>query len=100
MGMIQVTIDPGSVAANTTAEQTFAVQGLQIGDFVLVSRPSVGSTPGISMPNARVSAPNTLALVFGNHTAGAINLTAEVYRLMWFRPEVGDPAVLPGAVQV
>lgn len=99
MGMIGVTLTPASVAANITAEQTFTVQGLALGDFVEVSRPSA-LPAGTTLDNARVSAANTLALQFGNHTIGALVPAAGVYRIVWMRPEVGDPAVLPGAVQV
>jgi hypothetical protein len=80
-----VSLDVGSVAANTTAEQTFTVPGLRVGDFVLVSKPSLSA--GLSVANARVSAANTLAITFGNHTASPIDPAAESYLLFVFRAE-------------
>lgn len=98
MGACQVTIDAASVAANTSVQQTFTVLGLKVGDFISIQKPSTSA--GLTVTNPRVSADNTLALTFGNHTGIAIDPAAEIYRFMWFRPEVGDPAVLPGAVQI
>ena len=78
-------LDVASVAANTSAEQTFTVTGLAVGDVVLaVNKPSL--TAGLVVGNARVSAANTLALTFGNHTAGAIDPGAETYQIVAMRP--------------
>lgn len=40
IGIASVTIDPASVAANTTAEQTFTVPGLKTGCAVFVNKPT------------------------------------------------------------
>lgn len=96
MGVVQVSIDVANVAANTTAEQTFAVTGLRVGDMVLVSKPSVSA--GLGIVNARVSATDTLALTFVNATGAGINPAAETYTIAWFRPTPG--ATPPGAVLV
>lgn len=77
------TIDPASVAAATSAEQTFTVTGLATGDKVLVSKPT--ATAGIGIVNARVSAADTLALTFMNATAGAIDPASESYTIIAFR---------------
>jgi len=98
MGAVQVTLDPASVASNTTATQTFTVLGLRVGDFVIVQKAT--NTTGITISNPMVSAGNTLRITLGNHTAGAVDPPSEVYRILWFRPDVADPLVLPGAVQV
>jgi hypothetical protein len=71
------TLTPASVGANTTAEQTFTVPGLQIGDSIDVNKAS--HQTGLSIGNVRVSAANTLAIQFVNTTAGAIVPTAEQY---------------------
>jgi hypothetical protein len=92
-GVVAATIDVASVAANTTAEQTFAVQGLKVGDFVAVSKPSL--TAGLGVSTARVSAANTLAITFDNNTAGAIDPAPEAYLVFWFRPEKTPTAVNP-----
>lgn len=77
------TIDPASVAAATSAEQTFTVTGLTTGDKVLVSKPT--ATAGLGIVNARVSAADTLALTFMNATAGAIDAASESYTILAFR---------------
>lgn len=77
-----VVIAPGSVAANTSAEQTFTVPGLAAGTFVNVDKPS--STPGITIGGARVSAANTLAITFVNNTPAAIVPPSETYAVSYF----------------
>lgn len=84
--VLTVTIDPASVAVNTTAEQTFTVNGLKTGDVVVVNKPT--ATAGLGIVNARVSAANTLALTFVNATAGAIDAASETYTVLVFRPQV------------
>lgn len=77
------TIDPASVAASTSAEQTFTVTGLTTGDKCLVVKPT--ATAGLGIVNARVSAANTLALTFMNATLGAIDAASESYTVVAFR---------------
>ena len=97
--ILNVTLSPASVAANTTAEQTFTVAGLQVGDFVEVNKPSVQA--GLGIVNTRVSAANTLAITFANNTAAPIVPTAsEVHYVCVTRPMAqavtnGLPAALP-----
>ena len=87
------TLSPASVAANTTAEQTFTVNGLATTDFVNVVKPT--AQPGLAIGNSRVSAANTLAIVFVNTTASPIVPTAaEVYQVGVDRPEGTLPASL------
>jgi hypothetical protein len=74
---IKQTLTPASVGANTTAEQTFIVPGLQVGDSIDVNKAS--HQAGLSIGNVRVSAANTLAIQFVNTTAGAITPTSEQY---------------------
>jgi len=84
--IISVTLSPAAVAANTTAEQTFTVNGLQVGDWVGVIKPTTQA--GIAVTGARVSAANTLAIAFGNFTAGSLTPTAsQVYSVMVARPD-------------
>lgn len=73
-----ITITPNSVAANTTAEQTFAVPGLIAGTPVQVN--GVGpAVPGVGIAMARVSAANTLAISFYNNTGSAATPPAGNY---------------------
>jgi hypothetical protein len=71
------TITPASVAANVSAEQTFTVTGVTTKDQVSVSAPSI--TAGLVIGGARVSAANTVAITFGNLTAGSLTPTAGEY---------------------
>jgi hypothetical protein len=84
-GVSSITIDVASVAANTTAEQTFTVTGLKVGDFVAVNKPT--NSAGLGIVNARVSAADTLAITFGNFTGSGIDPASQTYILFWFRGE-------------
>ena len=87
-GVAEVTIDVASVAANTSAEQTFTVPGLTTDMFVSVNKPSLDA--GLAVGNVRVSAANTLAITFINSTAGAIDPSSEAYKLKWEKPDIID----------
>lgn len=77
---LSATISPAQVAANTTAEQTFTVTGLAVGDVVFVNKPT--SQAGLGIAGVRVSAANTLAINFVNATASPITPTAsEKYQI-------------------
>lgn len=90
-GVISQALDVASVAANTTAEQTFTVPGLKTQDMVFVNKPSASAGAGIV--NARVSAADTLAITFVNATAAPIDPASETYKIFWFRPEKTASAV-------
>lgn len=74
------------VAMNTTAEQTFTVNGLKLGDIVVaLNKPALQA--GLGIVNARVSADNTLAITFVNATGSGITPTAtEAYNCYFIRP--------------
>ena len=74
-----ITLDPVAVLANTTSEQTFTVQGLEVQDRVILNKPT--HTTGLVIGNVRVSATNTLAVTFGNLTANPIDPPSESYRV-------------------
>lgn len=75
-------LSPAQVAINTTAEQTFTVTGLEVGDTVIaVNKPTAQA--GLGIVGFRVSAANTLAITFANVTGTAITPTAsEVYKIV------------------
>lgn len=77
-------ITPASVAANTTAEQTFTVTGLATSDKLVVNVVALMGA-GLGLVGARVSAADTLALTFANVTAGALTPAAGVYPVLAFR---------------
>jgi len=71
------TLDPTSVSANTTDEQTFTVEGLSTSDIVYVNKPT--HQTGLGIVNCRVSATDTLAITFGNFTGSPIDPSSEDY---------------------
>jgi hypothetical protein len=76
-------LTPSSVAAAISAEEAFTVSGLTTADKVIVNGPA--PTAGTGIVNARVSAANTLALTFGNFTAGALTPTSGTYLIIALR---------------
>lgn len=79
-------LTPVSVAAATTAEQNFAINGIQPGDYINCQ--CIGAqTAGISVANVRIIAVNTVTIAFNNSTAGALTPAATTYGFVWGRPE-------------
>lgn len=76
MVIASIVLSPASVAANTTAEQTFAVTGMGLlaGDYVAVNKPTAQA--GLGIVGARAAGTDSLAVTFSNNTAGAIVPTA------------------------
>lgn len=72
--VLSAALTPSQVSANTSAEQTFTVTGLKVGDFVGVNKPTAQA--GLAIVGCRVSAADTLAITFGNFTASGITPTA------------------------
>lgn len=94
MFLLAVSLTPSSVAADTSAEQTFTVNGLLVGDYVDVNAPSI--TAGIGIVNTRVSANNTLAIGFQNSTGSGVVPGAGTYTIVVWRPSY---LPLPNAIQ-
>jgi hypothetical protein len=88
MVLYSATLTPASVAANTTAEQTFAVTGLISGTPVWVNKPSV--TNGIGIAGCRVSSTNNVGITFANFTSAAIVPPSETYLIGNFQMPVPD----------
>lgn len=82
-GVLDVSLTPASVNANTLAEQTFTVPGLQTGDFVYVT---ANISTAVAIIGARVSAADTLAIRFSNATGAGVVPTAGTYRVFVVRP--------------
>lgn len=91
-GVVSATLSPALIAANTTAEQTFTVPGLALGDVVFVNKPTAQA--GLGIVGGRVSAANTLALTFSNNTGSNITPTAaQTYLVYYARPDSTITAV-------
>jgi hypothetical protein len=92
--LLGAALTPSIVAANTTAEQTFTVTGLAVGDMVTINKPTAQA--GLGIVGARVSAVNTLAITFSNNTASGITPTAaETYVVNVIRPMAQYIGALP-----
>lgn len=78
---VTVVLTPLSVAANTTAEQFFAVPGLIAGEVVIVSKPSAQA--GLDITNVRIPTDGVLAIAYGNATATPITPTAAETHVVW-----------------
>lgn len=85
INVIDATVDLGSVAANTSEEETATVPGVKVGDMVFVSKPSIEA--GLIIGSARVTADDTVAIQVGNFTGGAIDEASETLRFLIVRPE-------------
>jgi len=79
----EVTLTPAEVAANTTAEQTFTVSGVNSNDTITVN--SASSDAGLGIGGARATASDTVAITFINATAGALTPTSEEYVIIAIR---------------
>ena len=95
------TLTPSSVAANTTAEQTFVVTGVVAGSSIVVNKPT--SQAGLGIVGARVSSANNIAITFCNATATTITPVAgEVYAVANFQAQIdatgGNAMMQPAAV--
>lgn len=84
-GVSTLSVNVASVAQNTTAEQTFTLTGLKVGDMVFVNKPALDA--GLGIVGCRVSAADTIAISYVNATGSAIDPAAETYKIFWFRPE-------------
>lgn len=86
-GVVQVTLTPaGTAAGPIVASQTFTVSGLKTTDQILKITPPSTST-GLAIVGADVSAVDTLRIVFGNFSTGALTSASGTYNVHVFRPE-------------
>lgn len=80
----RVSLDPTSVSANTTSEQTFTVPGINAVDIILsITKPT--HTSGLGIVGHRVSAKDTIAITFMNTTVGSIDPGSETYIIIVLR---------------
>ena len=88
---IQPTLTPVSVAANTTATQTFSVPGLQTTDLITVIGLNGSQIAGIVICEADCLTANVLSIQFGNLTGAGVIPTTGVYSLQITRLEGPAP---------
>jgi hypothetical protein len=90
--IVSLAVTPVAVTATaSSAEQSFILTGLAVGDFVEVN-PQVAVGAGLSIASARVSAANTLTISYMNATAGSLTPAADTYLVSVIRsyPVVND----------
>jgi hypothetical protein len=85
--VMTTSITPAGVATNTSAEQSFTVPGLQIGDQVSALQYQGAWTVLCDIVNLRVSGANTLSVSFQNTTGSTVTPPAGTYLLEVNRPE-------------
>lgn len=84
--IFSTSLTPTAVAANTTAEQSFTILGLAVGDFIN-GNSAAAQTTGIVLGSMRVTAANTVTIQFGNFTGGSLTPTSGTYGFIWGRAE-------------
>jgi hypothetical protein len=77
--VLTASLTPASVGSAVSAEQTFTVNGLQVGDQVSGISLQAAWTVLVDIVNFRVTAANTLGISFQNNTAGALTPPAGTY---------------------
>ena len=90
--LLLVTLTPNNgtaIPANSSVENTYSIQGVQIGDFVEINKPT--HTSGLCIGNVRVSAVNQIAIMWCNVTTGSVTGIAEAYALAISRCEYPVP---------
>lgn len=93
--ILQISLTPPSVAANTSVESTYPLPNAIVGDFIEINKPS--HTVGLSIGNVRVASPGVMAIQFVNSTAVTIIGTLENYLLVVSRFD-GAPGVPPASI--
>lgn len=84
--VFSATLSPALIAANTSAEQTFAVGGIPAGTILLAAQKPTAQA-GLAIVGYRVSAADEVGITFGNFTGASITPTAsEVYRFVTSDP--------------
>jgi hypothetical protein len=80
-------LTPASVAANTTAIQTFSLPGLLTTDIIVAQGYIANQTTGIFIVECDCLTNGILTIQFGNVTSGAVTPAAGVYEFQIVRAE-------------
>jgi hypothetical protein len=79
-------LTPVAVAANTTAEQTFTVNGVVAATDTCIGVSKPTAQAGLGIVGWRVSADNTIGITFSNNTGAGITPTAgQTYTFVIYR---------------
>lgn len=82
--VIEASLTPAEVAANSIEEEAFAVTGIVSGAYVSVSPPAI--TSGAAPMCARASDTDEISITFANDTGGPVTPAAGVYVIHQVRP--------------
>ena len=83
---IAITADVTSRTLSTSTEFDFTVPGVKVGDIVIaINKPSLSA--GLVVGTGRVKAADTVAVTFGNCTAGGVDPASETYTFVIGRAE-------------
>ncbi len=79
--VLSVSLTPVSVAANSTVEQSYTINGLSFANDQISDMSYTGGawTVNVSVANYRVSANNTLTVAYTNPTAGGVTPPSGTY---------------------
>lgn len=82
-----VSVTPGPISANTSTEVQVTMPGITTSDLVIAFiKPTL--TAGLDVGNGRVSAANTVRVLFQNGTSATITPATETYSVLVYRPEI------------
>ena len=82
--MVEVDINPPSIAANDTVEVTVTVPGVRVGDLIIqVIKPT--TTSGLVVVQGLVTADNTAVLAFCNNKSGTTDDPLETYIIIYIK---------------
>lgn len=79
---LQTSINPAEITNATLSVQTFAVNGLETTDFIVINMPGLASDSDVKPVFARVSAANTLEISFYNYGVAPVNLGAHTVNIL------------------
>lgn len=87
MWLVNLTVNPASIAAGAEDSATFTIPGINLGDMVFVSPGVSLSATGEASVDAWVSAANTLSIRITNlHASSAVDLAASTWKVLIARP--------------
>ncbi len=85
MAVASFVLDTNITVTNTTQEVDVTVNGVLVGDWVFVNKPS--HSTGIGILNVRVKSANTVSITYGNLTGSGVDPASETYSLLIIRPD-------------
>lgn len=95
INLVAATVNLGGVAANTSEEETFTLNGVKVGDFISVQSDDLEA--GIILGSARVETADTVTVEVINATGSPVNAASSTMSVLVIRPE-GVATSLPTGI--